>query len=270
MKTTLVLLALALTLLSVAACSREQPAREATTVPARGIREVDVPKMAQPTREATTLPMPDATNARGTVIETMNAARYTYVHVNTGNEKIWAAAPEFQVKVGDRVVVLEGTPMRDFHSKTLNRDFAVIYFVSSILNETGGALAKETGMPAGHPPIAGPSTPPQIDVRGVKKAAGGMTIGEVYAKKANLPGKEVTLRGKVVKFNAQIMGKNWLHVRDGSGDADARTNDLTITTDVTVAVGDTVLISGKVVLDKDFGYGYKYGVIIEDAKVTRE
>ena len=74
----------------------------------------------------------------------------------------------------------------------------------------------------------------------------------------------------MVKFNQQIMGKNWLHIRDGSGEADAKTNDLTVTTGVTAKVGDTVLVTGKLVLDKDFGYGYKYAVIIEDAKVTVE
>jgi hypothetical protein len=269
-KKTLVLLALSLTILSVAACSRKQPAGEAKTAPAKSIREGDSLIMAQPDREAENLPIPNAMNASGTVIETMNAAGYTYVQVEIGSEKIWAAAPEFQVKVGDQVVIPEGTPMHNYHSKTLNRDFAVVYFVGSILNKTGGVLANGTGMPAGHLPTAGSSTPPQIDVSGVKKADGGMTIGELYDKKADLSGKEVTLRGKVVKFNAQIMNKNWLHVRDGSGDADARTNDLTITTDVTVKIGDTVLISGKVFLNKDFGSGYKYDMIIEDAKVTRE
>lgn len=270
MKKTLVLFVLPLTILSVAACNQQQPVRETKTAPAGSVRKGDNPTTEQSAHEATNPSMPNAANTSGTVIETMNAATYTYVLVNTGSEKIWAAAPQFPVKVGDQVVIPEGTPMRDYHSKTLNRDFAVVYFVTSILNKSGGGPAKGTEMPAGHPPAAGSSPAPQIDVSGVKKADGGMTIGELYAKKANLSGKEVAIRGKVVKFNAQIMGKNWLHVRDGSGDADSRTNDLTITTDVTVAVGDTVLISGKVVLNKDFGSGYKYDVIIEDAKVKPE
>jgi len=117
---------------------------------------------------------------------------------------------------------------------------------------------------------AAPAPPAQIDVSRVKKAEGGVTVEELFAGKANLSGKEIVLRGKVVKFNPQIMGKNWLHVHDGSGDANAHTNDLTITTDVPAKVGDTVLVKGKVILDKDFGYGYKYDVIIEDAKVTVE
>ena len=252
MKTTFGLLAFSLTIPLVAACSREEPAR-----PAREVRT------------------PAATDARGaaasgTVVETMNAGGYTYVQVDTGSEKVWAAAPEFQVKVGDQVVVPEGMPMRNYHSNTLNRDFALVYFVGSILNGTGGVAAQGVEMPAGHPPTAASKTPVQIDVGGVKKAEGGMTVEELFAGKANLSGKEIVLRGKVVKFNPQIMGKNWLHVRDGNGDANAHTNDLTITTDVPAKVGDTVLVTGKVVLDKDFGYGYKYDVIVEDAKVTVE
>ena len=247
MKEIVAVFTLFLTIISVAGCGQEQPAPEAKTPPASA-----------------------AASASGTVSETMNAAGYTYVQVDTGSEKVWAAAPEFQVKVGDQVVIPEGMPMRNYHSNTLNRDFTVVYFVGSILNKTGGAQAKEAAMPAGHPPTAISSTPPQIDVSGVARAEGGVTIGELFADKANLSGKEVTLRGKVVKFHAQIMGKNWLHVRDGSGDANAHTNDLTVTTEVTVKVGDTVLVSGKVVLNKDFGYGYKYDVIIEDAKVTLE
>jgi hypothetical protein len=160
--------------------------------------------------------------------------------------------------------------MHNYHSNTLNRDFKLVYFVDSIVNKTGGAQAKDAAMPAGHPPTAASSALPQIDVSGVARAKGGMTIGELFANKANLSGKEVTLRGKVVKFLPQIMGKNWLHVRDGSGDAKTHTNDLTVTTEAAVKVGDTVLVSGKVGLNKDFGYGYKYDAIIENAKVTLE
>ena len=107
-------------------------------------------------------------------------------------------------------------------------------------------------------------------VSDVKKAEGGRTIAEIYADKTELAGEEVTLRGKVVKFLPQIMGKNWLHVRDGTGDADAGTNDLTVTTASAAQVGDTVLITGKVLLDKDFGFGYKYDVLIEEAQVVVE
>jgi hypothetical protein len=128
------------------------------------------------------------------------------------------------------------------------------------------------------PPAAMPAPPPHptpaapsdtIDLSGIQKADGGRTIAEVFAEKDQLAGETIVFRGKVVKVNAGIMGKNWLHVRDGSG-AEG-TNNLTVTTiEVLPNVGDTVLVSGVLELNKDFGMGYQYDVIIEDADVTVE
>jgi aspartyl/asparaginyl-tRNA synthetase len=104
----------------------------------------------------------------------------------------------------------------------------------------------------------------------VDKAAGadGRTIAEVYAQRGTLKEKGVTVRGKVVKFNEGIMGRNWVHLRDGSGTAN-KDNDLTVTTDAKVAVGDVVVVKGTVRVDKDFGTGHPYAVIVEDAKVAK-
>lgn len=129
--------------------------------------------------------------------------------------------------------------------------------------------APASGMPEGHPhPI--PAEPTEaVDLSGIAKADGGKTIAEVFAEKDQLSGQTVVFRGKVVKVNAGIMGKNWLHVRDGSGDEG--TNNLTVTTDDVVPnVGDTVLVTGPVAINKDFGMGYKYDILIEDAEVTIE
>ena len=101
---------------------------------------------------------------------------------------------------------------------------------------------------------------------GIKKAD--QTVAEVYAGKDSLLGTVVNVRGKVVKFSSQIMGKNWAHIQDGTGSSG--TNDLTVTTADTTRVGDTVLVSGKITLNKDFGAGYKYALILEDARVTVE
>ena len=121
-------------------------------------------------------------------------------------------------------------------------------------------------MPAGHP-AAEPGE--EVDLSGIAKAEGGKTVAEVFAEKDALGGQPVTVRGKVVKVNAGIMGKNWLHVRDGSG-AEG-TNDLTVTTAGELpALGATVVVTGPVTLDKDFGMGYAYDVIVEDAEVKVE
>lgn len=104
--------------------------------------------------------------------------------------------------------------------------------------------------------------------KAITKAKDGYTVEELFAKKDKLSGKKVTVRGKVAKFSSGIMGKNWIHLQDGSGKQG--TNDMTVTTNDTAAVGDVVLVTGNLVTNKDFGAGYKYAVIIEDATVKVE
>jgi hypothetical protein len=154
-------------------------------------------------------------------------------------------------------------------------------FALSVAATTVGCNEEPTataGLPQGHPatdmqysgPHPTPSAPVQaVDLSGIAKAEGGRTIVEVFAEKNQLAGQSVVVRGKVVKTNPRIMGRNWLHVRDGSGVEG--TNDLTVTTgSASPVVGDTVVVTGTVVLNRDFGMGYTYDVLIEDANVTVE
>jgi len=94
------------------------------------------------------------------------------------------------------------------------------------------------------------------------------TVAAIYKDKATLAGKTVSAQGKVVKVNNGIMGRNFVHVQDGTGDAKASTNNLVVTSKQTAAVGDKVTISGLVVLNRDFGSGYSYPLLIEEATVT--
>lgn len=202
----------------------------------------------------------------GKVIETMNAGRYTYVQVDLGDEKIWAAAPQFQVEVGDEVILPEGAMMVDHYSKTLDRTFDVVYFVSfvAVAGKDGEAV-----IPRGHgdPPEGTPAV--EIDISGIERAEGGKTVGEILDEKASLVGQEVTVRGRVVKFTPNVMGKNWIHLQDGTtGAGDG--NDLTVTSGERAEVGNTILVRGVVSIDRDFGYGYKYDLIIEDANIAVE
>jgi hypothetical protein len=144
--------------------------------------------------------------------------------------------------------------------------------IASDHDAAGIAQAASAPLPEGHPTIdthgsAAPAAP-KFDFSKIVKPRGGQTVQEVYQEKDKLNGKRVTLRGKVVKYNEAIMGKNWLHLRDGTGKDP--TDDLTVTTQAKAKVGDTVLVEGTVTLDKDLGAGYKYDVIIEDAKVKIE
>lgn len=211
-----------------------------------------------------------AAQIAGKVSETMNAAGYTYVQVDTGSKKVWVAAPQFSVKVGDTVAVGDSMPMPNYHSKTLNRDFDLVYFAGSVtVNGKAPGTGQTTGeLPKNHPPVGGTAAKPAVDFSGIKKAKGGHTIAEIFARRADLKGKSVTVRGKVVKYNSEILGKNWLHIQDGTGRAPG--NDLTVTTAAKAKVGDTVLVDGKLAADRDFGSGYRYDLIIEDAKVIVE
>ena len=208
-----------------------------------------------------------AANTSGKVLEVHDASNYTYARVDTGKEKIWLAGPTTKLKVGDKVEFASGMPMKNFESKSLNRTFDVIYFVSKISpagsKPASGQLAME------HPKIAPADTGKEkMDFSGIAKPKDGKTIAEIYKGKAQLTGKKVVLRGKVVKFTGGVMGKNWLHVKDGTGAQG--TNDLTVTTKAAAKIGDTVLVRGTLATDKDYGYGYKYPAIIEDAEVTVE
>ena len=205
----------------------------------------------------------------GTVVETMDAASYTYVLVDTGDGEIWAAAGQFEVAVGDRVRVPLETPMQGFHSDTLDRDFDLIYFASRILSEDEAA---SHAMPVGHMPAShgAPAARPMRESSAVTPAEGGVTVARVWADRSSLAGKQITVRGRVVKFNAGIMGRNWFHIQDGSGDEAKGTHDLTITTNDTVSVGAVLTVTGTVAVDQDFGFGYSYAVMVTDATVTPE
>lgn len=227
-----------------------------------------------------TPPTPQApqasSNISGSVVETMNALGYTYVLVDTDNGQVWAATPQFAVSVGDLVVVPDGMPMHNYHSQTLDRTFDVVYFVDSILNASSTNAANATPvpgqMPAGHPPISGmgATAPAPLTVTPLDKLENGLNIEEIYAARNDLSGQEIQLRGKVVKFSPQIMGTNWVHLQDGSGNPEAGTHDLTLTSNDELKVGDVVVARGTLTTDKDFGHGYVYELIVENAVVSVE
>lgn len=209
---------------------------------------------------------------RGEALETMDSGGYTYVFMDTGQDQRWVAALETPVAVGDVIQTDQGMAMNGFTSNTLNRTFNVVYFVSSLQNLSAGSqpMAQASGeLPAGHPDVtAGAATAAAVPE--IEAFEQGKDIAYVYANKDDLAGSEITLRGRVVKYNPGILGWNFIHIQDGSGDAAAGDNDLIVTTKSATEVGETVVLTGNIVLDKDFGAGYSYPVLIEDASITSE
>ena len=211
--------------------------------------------------EAMEQPAPD--KIYGKVTDIIEAGGYTYAEVDTGKEKVWAAATSTPLKTGDTVGFTTEMPMENFHSTSMNRDFPIVYFVSHFITDNAGPTGTTTSMASPHEKIkpASAATP----VEGISKVEGGNSIAELYTDKQQLDGKTVRVRGKVIKFTAGVMGRNWLHIRDSS-----TMDDLTATTDSTAAIDTVVVIEGKLALDKDFGFGYVYPLIVEDATVTKE
>ena len=248
--------ALVFALAMTAGCSKHQAAPPSGTAAAPVPAHASAPAAQSAGRSVT-----------GPVLETMNAASYTYVRIKGDSGDIWAAAPEFPVKVGDRVRVSLDMPMVNFHSASLNRDFPVLYFVNAITP----ADAPDTASAA--PPAAmhgAPSASPAMVTTPMPAPPGGITIARLWADRKPLAGKQVTVHGVVVKFNGGILGVNWIHLQDGTGKTGDGSNDVTVTTaqDVPVKPGDTIVATGTVGIDKDVGAGYVYPVIVENARIT--
>jgi len=199
----------------------------------------------------------------GEVVETMDAGGYTYVKLETDTGTRWAAGPQTPITVGERVKLSQIMPMRNFESPTLGRKFAEIDFVPAlkVVSDSGSADDAKTGeRPARKiepvPALEGPDA---------------HTIGEIVSQRNELAGKEVAVRGRVVKFNPNILDRNWIHIQDGTGDPDAGTHDLTVTSpDASAEPGEIVVVRGKVAVDRDFGAGYAYAVMLEGATVQSE
>jgi hypothetical protein len=255
--------------LSVAGCKKKEPAPSQAT--------------GTPAAQA----VPAAADIKGKVVERLDAPPYSYLKLQTAQGEVWAAVPKGDVASGSEVVVSGAMPMSGFESKTLKRKFDMVYF-----GTLGGADAAPAAM-GGMPPGAGgmgqggaamgqggagmaaqhaaaAAGPADVGDVKVSKAPGAdaRTVAEVYSQRTALKEKPVSIRGKIVKFNEGIMGRNWVHIRDGSGTA-GKDNDLTVTTGDKAAVGDVVLVKGTVRVDKDFGSGYAYPVIVEDAKISK-
>lgn len=211
--------------------------------------------------------VPAGSGIKGKVTQTMNAARYTYVAVDDGTGEKWAAAPTFEVKVGDMVEISSGMPMEAFYSKTLNRTFAKILFAEQVVNLTKNPAACPATTHSAQGEMITSGQPAAGGLK-IELPADGKRIAEVIADRAGLAGKTVTIRGQVVKFTPNIMKRNWLHLQDGSGgDMPA---DIAVTSDGVAVVGSVVTVKGVVSVNQDFGYGYRYDVLIEKAAITSE
>ncbi|NOU16278.1 MAG: hypothetical protein HOO91_01790 [Bacteroidales bacterium] len=192
------------------------------------------------------------------VEEVIQASGYTYLKFTDNDTEQWLATTTIDAKVGEKYYYEKSMVMENFHSKELNRDFKTILFVDRITTEPISGEEKTK-------PVAPGSAKAKAEkmVVVIEKSKDDITVANLYSNKETYANKLVLIKGKVVKYSPEIMNKNWIHIQDGT-EYDGN-YDLTVTTLSEFKVGDIVTLEGKIVLDKDFGYGYIYDVLLEDA-----
>ncbi len=202
-----------------------------------------------------------------TVAEHLNGGGYTFLKGEENGKELWIAVRQMPVENGDTYYFTDAMEMKNFESKSLNRTFASILFVNDISKTL--TSEKET-MPPAEMAVSGDHTKPKVEATNVSVShlSDGKTVEQIAKEKKALSGKKVKIRGVVTKYNGGIMGRNWIHIQDGTKLCE--TVAITVTSNQETNVGNTITVEGFLALDKDFGAGYFYDMIIEDASVVVE
>ncbi len=194
------------------------------------------------------------------VLEVIQTTNYTYLYVKENDTNMWLAVPKMNANTGETYYYDGGMLMENFVSKELNRTFEKIWFLDGVRTTVEKA---EKNIPDAIPHDMKPAIEKkEISVSGIE---GGITISELFSDRTKYEGKTVKIKGVVSKVNIAIMNRNWIHIQDGTDHEGEY--DLTVTSAATPKVGDTIVVEGKISLKKDFGYGYSYEVIMEDAVI---
>lgn len=231
-----------------------------------------MPDMKPPVAAAEAESAPVATPISGKVLEVIHAGEYTYLLLDAEGFKDWVAIPTLYVEVGEEIELNPGVQMGEWKSKSMNRTFKQILFSTGPTdkyNETRKINAhKGADMSA---PAPGNKKAEGKIIEGLKvdkaQGANAYDLDEVFAKRAELQDKIISVRGQVVKISTGIMGRNWVHIKDGTGVNGA--NKLVVTSKDEPSIGDVVTFSGVFHNNVDFGGGYQYAVIMEDAAVVK-
>ena len=191
--------------------------------------------------------------------ETLETERYTYILVTENKEEFWIAVAKRDIKIGNTYYYRNGLKKTDFYSQEFKRTFPVLYLVGNIIDQSehpGGNISQSAST---QNPTSPATKIESIDVPNRIK------LSDLFKNKNNFNQKKIIVSGSCVKANYQIMNRNWFHIQDGSTH-DGKNLDLTITSQDQIQVGDKVVFEGVISLQKDFGAGYKYEIIMEDAK----
>jgi len=192
------------------------------------------------------------------VIEHTNASNYTYINVEEKDKEYWIAVPQMEVEDGEVLFFTKSMEMKNFKSESLDKTFESILFVEDISRTPQSKDGKIS-----HPNVE--STREEVKIEPLKD---GYTIAKLFNEKESLAGKKIKVRGKVVKYNEGILDHNWIHIQDGTGEQGK--HDLVVTTTASVQIGQTIIAEGVIAVDKDFGSGYMYSILLENAEIKAQ
>jgi len=198
------------------------------------------------------------------VKEVLQANAYTYLNVTENETDQWIAVAKMDAKVGDVFYYNDFMEMKYFESKDLGRTFESVYFIENLRSSLEMEMPMNMQMPEGHVAVEGQKPNIVKEELKIEPVEGGITIAELFTNRKKYDGKKIIIRGKIVKVNHGIMNKSWYHIQDGTSADD--NFDLTVTSlNEEIKENDIVTFEGKIILNKDFGYGYSYEVLLEDA-----
>jgi len=198
------------------------------------------------------------------ITEVLQTPSYTYLKLKNSGTPKWIAVTKREAKKGDTIYYEEGMEMQNFKSKTLNKTFTSIWFISKagfVKNKSKSQAVTAHTMLSTHKKNMR-KTSAQASIN-MNKNADEISIADLYKTPSEYEGKVIKIKGQVTKFNANILNRNWVHIQDGS--EFNKKFDLTVTTTDVVNISDIVTFEGKISLNKNFGAGYKYEIIMEKA-----
>lgn len=195
------------------------------------------------------------------VEEVLDGGSYTYLNVNENGNKYWMAVMSTPAKKGDTYYYDGGVVMKDFESKVLKRTFDFITFADRIRTTEKDSSVHKPKATHTHDKSS------NVEVVKIEQPKNGTSIEKLFSQKKSFSKKEIVVKGKVIKVNNGILKKNWVHISDGTQYDIYKS--LTVTTLEEVKVGDVVTFKGKVILDKDFGAGYVYDLILEEGELLK-
>lgn len=191
------------------------------------------------------------------VTEILPTSKYSYLNVTEGDDQFWVATRKKDVKVGETYSFTNGLLKTNFESKEYNRLFDKVYLVNTLV--VVSSEDHSTHEEHANEEVIAISDTPLIE------RDGSMKISELLKDPKKYEGQTVQISGKCVKINLNIMKRNWIHIQDGT----RNDYDLIITSDTFVPEGDIITIRAVVVLNKDFGAGYRYEVILENGVLVK-